>query len=79
MFKYIGNYIDLPYLHKQGSYFSVNWYFAYNLLSKYSKEINTYDNSLENAVDFYCADQKKKCSHQPTTTLILWNQLTKLL
>lgn len=78
MFKYTENYIDLPYLRKQGSYFTVNLHFLYNPFSSYSREINIYDNSLENAVDFYCAEQKE-CSHQPTTTLILWNQLTKLL
>lgn len=62
MFKYIEGYIDLPYLRKQGSYFSVNLHFVYNLLSSYSREINIYDNSLENAVDFYCVDQKKNQS-----------------
>lgn len=65
MFKYIEGYIDLPYLHKQGSYFSVNLHFVYNPLSNYSREINIYDNSLENAVDFYCVDQKKPVTNPP--------------
>lgn len=69
MCKYTENYIDLPYWRKQGSHFSVNLHFVYNLLSKYSREINIYDSSLENEVDFYCADQKK-CSHQPNTALM---------
>lgn len=60
MCKYTENYTDLQYWHKQGSIFNVNLHFVYNLLSSYSREINIYDNSLENEVDFYCADQKKK-------------------
>lgn len=58
MFNYIENYTDLPYLHKQGSYFSVSLQFVYNLLSNQPRETNIYYDSLENAVDFYCADQK---------------------
>lgn len=69
MCKYTENYIDLPYWQKQGSNFSVNLHFVYSLLSNCAREINIYDSSLENAVDFYCADQKK-CSHQPTTALM---------
>lgn len=78
MCKYTQNYIDLRYWHKQGSNFSVNLYFVYNLLSYCSREINIYDSSLENAVDFYCADQKKMQS-STHHCINVWNQLTKLL
>lgn len=48
-------------------------YTVCKLLSNYLEVINSYLNSFENAVDFYCAE---KNSLQSTNTLILWNQLT---
>lgn len=35
VFKYIENYIDLPYLHKLGSYFNFSLHLVYHLLSNY--------------------------------------------
>lgn len=56
VFKYIENYIDLPYLHKLGSYFNFSLHLVYHLLSNYLETSICWDNSFENAVDFYCAD-----------------------
>lgn len=39
-------------------------YTVCKLLSRYSEVINSYLNSFENAVDFYCAEKKQSTTHQ---------------
>lgn len=57
MFKYIESHIDcLAYTNKE--VILVLIYICTQPAFNYSREINIYDDSLKNAVDFYCADQK---------------------